>query len=71
MGAVCGGPGWRALLRALPLLSVLQPLPGVSLRDGKFTSTSISAAPLTFAAVITEFPPSSDAGVLMGEPWGM
>ncbi|XP_027964731.1 uncharacterized protein LOC114213661 [Eumetopias jubatus] len=34
MGAVCGGPGWRVLLRVLPLLFLLQPLPGVSSREG-------------------------------------
>ncbi|CAK7296196.1 Polycystic kidney disease protein 1-like 1 [Vulpes lagopus] len=28
MGAICGGPGWRVLVQALPLLCLLQPLPG-------------------------------------------
>lgn len=50
MGSVCSWSGWRVLLRVLPLLSLLQPLPGVSSKEGKFTSTNISAAPLTFAA---------------------
>ncbi|CAD7680701.1 unnamed protein product [Nyctereutes procyonoides] len=34
MGAVCGGPGWRVLVQALPLLCLLQPLPGGTWNEG-------------------------------------
>lgn len=70
MGSVCRRSGWRVLLRVLPLLSLLQPLPGVSSKEGKFTSTNILAAPLTFAATqLPNSPPTLMPCVPKGEAW--
>lgn len=45
MGAVCGELGWRVLVQAVPLLCLLQPLPGDTWNEGECTSPGISAPP--------------------------
>lgn len=48
MGA-CVGPGWRVLIGALPLLVWVQPIPGISSKEGKLIFTKILAISPIFA----------------------